>query len=238
MTFFFAERRSPQVPGCGVQIVRLAVIYCAALPSEKYHFTVRRKIEMQTNKSKYDVGVIHGRFQVLHNDHLKYLLAGKSLCGHLVIGITNPDPFLVKEEQADRHRSSDQANPLTYFERYRLLRTALVEAGVEWTDFSIVPMPISMPGLYRHYVPLDAVFFLSIYDEWGRRKKSYFESLGLKVHVLWEVSPERKGISGSEVRSRMMRGQSWENAVPVSVAVLLREWGIPERLQKIKRKDS
>lgn len=32
----------------------------------------------QTNGSAtFDVGVIHGRFQVLHNDHLKYLLAGK-----------------------------------------------------------------------------------------------------------------------------------------------------------------
>jgi nicotinamide-nucleotide adenylyltransferase len=95
-------------------------------------------------------------------------------------------------------------------------------------------MPISMHELYRHYVPLDAVFFLSIHDEWGRRKKSYFEALGLKVHVLWEVSPNRKGISGSEVRLRMMRGQSWEDAVPNSVAALLREWDIPERLKKIK----
>ena len=188
---------------------------------------------MQTNKYEYDVGVIHGRFQVLHNDHMKYLLAGKSLCRHLVVGVTNPDPSLVKEEQTDRHRSSDLANPLTYFERYRLLRAALAEAGIEWTDFSIVPIPISMPELYRYYVPLDAVFFLSIYDDWGRRKKSYFESLGLKVHVLWEVSPARKGISGNDVRSRMVQEQSWEEAVPNSVAVLLREWNIPERLKKI-----
>ena len=100
---------------------------------------------MQTNNFEYDVGVIHGRFQVLHNDHMKYLLAGKSLCEHLVVGVTNPDPSLVKEEQADRHRSSDLANPLTYFERYRLLRAALAEAGLALTDFSIVPMPISMP---------------------------------------------------------------------------------------------
>jgi nicotinamide-nucleotide adenylyltransferase len=40
----------------------------------------------------YELGVIHGRFQVLHNDHLRYILAGKELCRHLVVGITNPDP--------------------------------------------------------------------------------------------------------------------------------------------------
>lgn len=192
---------------------------------------------MQTPQFEYDLGVIHGRFQVLHNDHMKYVLAGKALCRHLVIGITNPDPALVKEEHADAHRSSHLANPLTYFERYRLLKAALAEAGVDWRDFSIVPMPISMPERYRYYVPLEAVFFLTIYDEWGRRKKSYFESLNLKVHVLWEVAAEEKGISGSDVRSMMVRGQAWEDAVPNSAAVLLKKWGIPERLKKMQREE-
>ena len=92
--------------------------------------------------------------------------------------------------------------------------------------------------MYRHYLPLDAVFFISFYVEWGRRKESYFELLGLEVHVLWEVSHDRKVLIGSDVRLRMVRGQFCENMVPISVAVLLREKGIPERLQKIKRKDS
>ena len=39
-----------------------------------------------------ETGIIHGRFQILHNDHVKYLLAGKQFCRHLVVGITNPDP--------------------------------------------------------------------------------------------------------------------------------------------------
>ena len=47
------------------------------------------------------VGVIHGRFQMLHNDHLKYLLAGKSRCDHLVIGITNAEPNMIRAEAAD-----------------------------------------------------------------------------------------------------------------------------------------
>ena len=43
-------------------------------------------------------GVINGRLQVLHNDHLKYLLAGKKRCDHLVVGITNPDPTLTRKD--------------------------------------------------------------------------------------------------------------------------------------------
>ena len=187
---------------------------------------------------KYDTGVIHGRFQVLHNDHLKYLLAGKKLCHHLVVGITNPDPTMTKEEASDTHRSTLSANPLTYFERYQLVREALLESSVALDEFSIVPLPISTPNRYRYYVPLDAVYFLTIYDEWGRRKKRYFESLGLKVHVLWEVNFEDKGLSAGDIRLNMAFGKDWTNAVPKGVAVLLNSWGLPERLKKLFSDDA
>lgn len=187
---------------------------------------------------EYDTGVIHGRFQVLHNDHLRYLLAGKKLCNHLVVGITNPDPAAIEEETADKNRSTPCANPLTYYERHQLIRAALVESGVAIKAFTIVPLPISMPDRYRHYVPLDAVFFLSIYDDWGRRKKQYFESLGLNVHVLWEVEHRDKGLSGSAIREKMAQGQFWEDTVPISVAELLKAWGIPARLRSIARDEA
>ena len=182
---------------------------------------------------EYDTGVIHGRFQVLHNDHLKYLLAGKKMCRHLVIGITNPDPTLTEEEASDANRSTPFANPLTYYERYQLVREALLESTVALEEFTIVPLPISMPDRYRYYVPLDAVYFLTIYDDWGRRKMRYFESLGLKVHVLWEVKNEDKGLSAGDIRLKMSRGQDWADAVPHGVAALLNSWGIPERLKNI-----
>ena len=92
-----------------------------------------------------ETGVIHGRFQVLHNDHLKYLLAGKARCRHLVVGITNPDPTLTRAETADPERDRPGANPLSYFERYMLVRCSLVEAGLAYEDFSIVPFPVSCP---------------------------------------------------------------------------------------------
>ncbi len=184
---------------------------------------------------KYDTGVIHGRFQVLHNDHLKYLLTGKDLCQHLVVGITNPDPFLTKTENADPERNNPLANPLTYYERYALVNTVLGEAGLKQHQFSVVPFPISFPELYKYYTPTDAVFFLSIYDEWGKQKLDYFKKQGLKTHVLREVPREQKGISGSEVRDLMIKGEAWEHLVPESAAVVMREWSIPERLKKIAK---
>ncbi len=180
---------------------------------------------------KYPTGVIHGRFQVLHNDHIKYLMAGKAFCQHLVVGITNPDPFLTRKEDADPERNDPLANPLTYYERYVLIHAALEENGVGHHELSIVPFPINFPELYRHYVPMDAVFFLTIYDEWGKKKQKYFQSLGLDTHVLWEVPLEKKGISAGEIRGRMVYNQPWEHMVPRSVSLLLNKWGIQKRLQ-------
>lgn len=190
----------------------------------------------KTNISQTDVaavGVIHGRFQVLHNDHLRYLLAGKSLCRQLIVGITSPDPVRTKKETAAPGRESALANPLTYYERYQLVTTALREHGLLPDEFAVVPFPINFPELYQFYVPLNAMFFLTIYDDWGRKKRDYFKSLGLDVHVLREVALDEKGISASDVRSRMIDGQSWEHLVPSCVASLLKDWDIAGRLKNI-----
>lgn len=185
---------------------------------------------------QYHTGVIHGRFQVLHNDHLKYIMAGKELCRHLIVGITNPDPSLSKRENVDPERNNPVSNPLTYYERYILVKTVLEEKGVKSNQLSVVPFPINFPELYKYYVPLDAVFFLTIYDEWGKQKLSYFKKQGLKTHVLWDVPREQKGISAGQVRKLMIDNKPWDRLVPHSVGVLLNEWGIPDRLREITGK--
>ena len=188
---------------------------------------------MESREPNYEVGVIHGRFQVLHNDHIKYLMAGKELCKYLVVGITNPDPSLTRDSDANPHRSTPLANPLTYYERYLMTQAALLEQGLRLTEFSIVPFPINVPGLIKYYVPLDAIFFLTIYDDWGRQKKDYFQSLGLKIHILWEVPIEQKGLSSSDIRDLMRKGDKWEHLVPSSVVNLMKQWKIAQRLKEI-----
>lgn len=180
----------------------------------------------------HTIGVIHGRFQVLHNDHLQYLLAGKARCEHLVVGITNPDPSLTREDGADKARSMEGANPLTYFERYCMVRVALEESGVAPKEYSIVPLPINIPELYRYYVPLEAVFFLTIYDDWGEKKLQMFQALGLKTEVLWRRPLAQKGLSSSEIRLCIARGEPWEHLVPPGVARLVKSFDLAARLRK------
>jgi len=109
----------------------------------------------------------------------------------------------------------------------------LTGAGLDHGRFSVVPFPINFPDLYRHYVTLDVLFFLSIYDDWGREKFRYFKSLGLKAHVLWEVPPERKGISAAEVRALMLSGGPWERLVPPEVPALMERWDVLRRLKSL-----
>ncbi len=183
-----------------------------------------------SNGHCYRLGVIHGRFQVFHNDHLRYVLTGKALCDHIVVGVTNPHPGLTGEDAADPKRSRAEANPLSYYQRQWLVRASLLEAGVSSDDFTVTPFPVNYPELYRYYVPLDAVFFLTIYDDWGRRKQELFTSLGLDIHVLWECNPEEKGLSGMNIRRAMAEGKPWEHSVPPAAVVLLQQWNIPELL--------
>jgi len=185
------------------------------------------------NNFQYETGVIHGRFQILHNDHLKYLWAGKELCKHLVVGITNPDPTLSGNEATDPQRSAQWANPLNFFERYQLVKKVLEDNGLDQWEYSIVPMPINYPDLYKYYLPLDAVFFLTIYDDWGRKKREFFRELGLHIHVLWELSAHEKGISASRVRQNMLNREPWEHLVPGVVAEQLQIWNIASRLQQL-----
>jgi nicotinamide-nucleotide adenylyltransferase len=140
---------------------------------------------------------------------------------------------LTQEDPADPGRSDPTANPLTYYERYIMLKAVLADAGVDPRDLSIVPLPINLPRLYAHYVPLDAVFFITIYDAWGRKKRDQFQALNLQTEVLWERPLEQKGITGGDVRERMSCGRPWKHLVPDATFELMNRWRIPERLRSL-----
>ena len=182
---------------------------------------------------KDKVGVIHGRFQLLHKDHMKYLLAGKERCEHLIIGICNPEVELTKYTDANPHRSKKSSNPLTYFERMECIRNAMIEAEVKQEEFDIVPFPINFPNKIFNYVPLDAKFYMTIYDKWGEEKlRSLRDELNLDVEVLWRVTLDKKGISASDVRKCIQKGTSWSEYVPKSVYEYIKKHKLDLRIKE------
>lgn len=178
----------------------------------------------------HPLGLIHGRFQVLHNDHLVYLLAGKELCERLIIGVTNPTAELTEDEATNPERSAPSNNPLTFEERKAMIEAALTERGVSEHDFEVIPFPINRPELLEKEAPRDAVYYLTIYDDWGHEKHRRLQGLGLKTHVMWERPLKEKGISGTDVRDAIRNDGAWQSMVPPAVARLVNEWGLQERL--------
>jgi cytidyltransferase-like protein len=164
-----------------------------------------------------------GKFQPLHNEHLLYILEAFELGKHVIIGITNPDPWMTRPEDADPIRGLPESNPFTYYERYKMVRNSLSEKGVDSARFDIVPFPINLPEIWHHYIPASAVFLITLYedDQWLEVRRKKLEEAGLSVWVLW--SKPDKGITGSEVRSLIKNNREWEHLVPSGAVRVIRE---------------
>jgi nicotinamide-nucleotide adenylyltransferase len=177
---------------------------------------------------KVELGMAHGRFQIFHRDHLRYVLAAKQRCRRLLVGITSPDPAEAPLERTAPHRKEPAANPLTYYERMTMISSCLYAEGLGGHEFDIVPFPIESPGELANYAPLDAVHFLTVHDAWGEEKTARLRGLGYRTEILWRSA--HKEISGTRIRAAMAAGEGWEHLVPVATRDFLVARRIPARV--------
>lgn len=161
-----------------------------------------------------DIGVVHGRFQVLNLKHMEYILMTKMRCQKLFIGLTNPDSLHTRDSVNDENRSTRSANPLTYYERYEMIRGAMKEFKVPDFEYDIMPFPINCPEHILQYVPKNATYYMSICDEWDEEKYKILRSLDLEVEILWRKAPKDKGVTSSWVRSCIATDQEWSTLFP------------------------
>ena len=180
-------------------------------------------------------GVINGRFQILHLKHMEYILAAKMRCRKLFIGITNPDSMHTKDSLKDINRSAKSANPLTYYERYEMIRGAMREFRVPESEYDIIPFPINYPEYILQYAPKEATYFIGLCDEWDEEKYKILRSLGVEQEILWRKTPEEKGITSSWIRSCIATDQEWAHLVPKSVYRYLTESHLDERIKRLER---
>ncbi len=181
-------------------------------------------------------GVIHGRFQGLHLGHIEYLLEGKKRCKHLVIGITNFEPYLNIEKlnDFDEKRNQKECNPFTFYERYKIIEGSLLENGVDRNEFDIVPFPIERPEYICNFVPgskENTKFFVTIYDDWGYQKEKILRNMGFDVEVMWVRDYNQRITRGAEIRERIRAGMEWEHLVPKYMYNYVKENNIDERLK-------
>lgn len=166
-------------------------------------------------------GMVHGRFQPFHRGHLDYLLKALARCQHLIVGITNPDPFEIEEEPTSSHRHLKESNPFTYFQRVQMVRAALAEQGIDPARVTLVPFSITHPEKWPYYLPppRSVVQYLRIFSDWEQSKAERLRANGFAVEVLDEGAS--KEVSGTEVRQAMSAGDGWRRLVPPGVAAVI-----------------
>ena len=86
------------------------------------------------------------------------------------------DDLHVSGGEEDNYRVRRSANPLTYIERYEMLRDTLLNFGVPREEFEIIPFPIDRVEYLGQYLPEGAVCFMSICDEWTANNEKRLRS--------------------------------------------------------------
>ena len=181
-----------------------------------------------------ELGFIHGRFQLFHNDHLRYALLAKQQCKKLIVGITSPENASLIREEVDPHRSEAASNPFTYYERFNMVKLALLGAGLKREDFEIVLYPIERPEILYNYVPLGATSFFTIYDDWGYEKLNRLKNLGYGTVVLFDT--REKAMCSTEIRQKMVNGDNWKQMVPEAVYHYVVENNLVDKVKQVLQK--
>ncbi len=168
-------------------------------------------------------GLYVGRFQPFHLGHLGAIRDILKEVDELVIVI------------GSAQFSHNLNNPFTAGERLTMIRKALEEAKIDCSRVWVVPVP----DVHLHMMWVSAVKgytpkFDVVYSNESLTKRLFMEA-GYKVKPI--RFHERKLYSSTEVRERMLRGESWEKIVPKSVAAFIREIDGINRLRDLTKSD-
>lgn len=183
---------------------------------------------------KIKTGLVFGRFQVFHHDHLKYVLAAKEKCNYLLIGLANPDPSTTKYNSTNSHRHQKSANPLSYYERMTIINHTLISQGLPRNQFNFIPFPINFPKLIKYYIPDDITIFLTIYDNWGEERQKILKKQNYHTNVLWKKPQSAKGLNSSDIRQLIRNHQKWQHLVPKAAVEIMKKMKLIEKIQNTK----
>lgn len=172
---------------------------------------------------KWRSGFYVGRFQPVHQGHVHAATQALRQVKELIIGI------------GSAQFSHDPENPFTAGERFTMLRLALDEAGVDRASYSIVPVPdtqvhsIWVAQVVAYTPKFDVVF---TNDALCRQ---LFQEAGFRVEGIPYL--DRKKLYATNVRNRILNGESWEALVPPSVAKYIAHIGGIDRIRNLARTD-
>ncbi len=161
-----------------------------------------------------------GRFQPYHNGHQYVLERIAETADEIVIGV------------GSAQLSHEPANPFTAGERVLMITTAL--ESVDCRTYVIPIEDIRRNALWVAHVRSMTPPFDIIYSS-NPLVVRLFNEEGAKV--LSPAMYERESYNGTEIRRRIVRGDTWEHLVPTPVVRVIREIDGVERLRQIVKND-
>lgn len=167
---------------------------------------------------------IHGRFQPFHNGHLEYFRWAKSRADCVYVGITQIYNESGGHFPGANHRGLIDNNPLTFFERFWIIETCLLENGFSLEEFRIIPFPIEDPFRISTFLPTGVKCFTTRHTEWNEHKVKLLKDAGFDVEVLEQDESHVPRASGTEIRELFRSGDDkWRKFVPEGTQGLLQE---------------
>jgi len=168
-------------------------------------------------------GLFVGRFQPFHLGHLGAIKDILKEVDELVIVI------------GSAQYSHNLNNPFTAGERLVMVRRALEEAEMDYSRVWVVPVPdahlhMMWVASVEGYTP----HFNVVYSNEPLTHRLFIEA-GYKVKAV--RFHERKLYSSTEIREKMLKGESWEKLVPKSVAAFIKEIDGVNRLRDLNKSD-
>jgi nicotinamide-nucleotide adenylyltransferase len=164
-----------------------------------------------------------GRFQPFHLGHLeaiKYMLRNSREV-IIVIG--------------SAQESHTMTNPFTAGERVYMVRLALNEAGVDPSRYFIIPVTdLEIHGIWVSHLCSYVPKFDVVYSNEPLTRRLFLEN-NFKVESIPYY--RRTECSATEIRRRMLMDRSWEELIPKSVVVFIKEIHGVERLRDLTKTD-
>ncbi len=145
---------------------------------------------MPDTEKKYKIGYTDGVYDLFHVGHLNMIQRAKQSCEYLIVGVHGDDVV----EEYKHHRPIINEN-----DRRRIMESI---KGVDRAEINRFRDKLKLWELYH----FDVVF---IGDDWkGTQRWNNFEKIlaGIGVDVVYV--PYTKGISTTEIRERIVSGDS------------------------------
>lgn len=174
--------------------------------------------------ARLDAASVHGRFQPFHNGHLDYVCQAFDRANLVYVGLTQ----LFQPSSGNAvglRRDTNEANPLSFFERTQVVTAALTGAGISRARFSVIPFPIETPERLPEFLPLSIRCLTTRLNSWNDQKIERLQHIGYVTELLAVAAPNETTITtGSEIRRLIRAGdRSWRKFVPPAAAQLIEE---------------